>query len=267
MDYTLSYLLAIRCYNSTPRHWSTISPSALHYAYRQWLPTDPPTNFPSVDWGKLEIEYLNFDYLTYVQSLLSALSDLREKTKASVQVYIDSWRSKQADLRERSIKETPQDYRLSLYDLVCTTEVANSIGGYQNSNWRGSLTVVRLAGTSMVYLFDGTERLPNDRTTMAVTYKFRVIGTLFKVVPLMEVSSTPRSRTWFRPKLCRTWSMITSRTVFESIKMLSVACLQCRTMPTAQISPRFFFDKLKIRSPRPEVIDATSLCLVVKTPL
>ncbi|KAF4712310.1 hypothetical protein FOZ62_011862, partial [Perkinsus olseni] len=64
MDYTLSYLLAIRCYNSTPRHWSTISPSALHYAYRQWLPTDPPTDFPSVDWGKLEIEYLNVDYLT-----------------------------------------------------------------------------------------------------------------------------------------------------------------------------------------------------------
>ncbi|KAF4716725.1 hypothetical protein FOZ62_014206, partial [Perkinsus olseni] len=102
-----------------------------------------------------------------------------EKTKASVQVYIDSWRSKQAELRERSIKETPQDYRLSLYDLVCTTEVANSIGGYQNSNWRGPLTVVRLAGTSMVYLFDGTERLPNDRTTMAVTYKL-------KLVPLME---------------------------------------------------------------------------------
>ncbi|KAF4647385.1 hypothetical protein FOL46_004332, partial [Perkinsus olseni] len=86
---------------------------------------------------------------------------LQEKTKASVHVYIDSWRSKQADLRERSIKETPQDYRLSLFDLVCTTEVANSIDGYQNSNWRGPLTVVRLAGTSMVYLFDGTER-PND---------------------------------------------------------------------------------------------------------
>ncbi|KAF4704843.1 hypothetical protein FOZ63_015697, partial [Perkinsus olseni] len=183
-----------------------------------------------------------------------------EKTKASVQVYIDSWRSKQAELRERSIKETPQDYRLSLYDLVCTTEVANSIGGYQNSNWRGPLTVVRLAGTSMVYLFDGTERLPNDRTTMAVTYKL-------KLVPLMEVSSTPRSRTWFRSKLCRTWSMITSRRVFESIKMLSVACLQCRTMPMARIGPRFFFDKLKIRSLRPEVIDATPLYLVVKTPL
>ncbi|KAF4677849.1 hypothetical protein FOZ60_017148, partial [Perkinsus olseni] len=160
-DYIYSYLLAIRCYNSTPRHWSIISPSALHYAYRQRLPTDPPTNFPSVDWDKLEIKYLNVDYLPYVRSLLPALSDLQEKTKVTVQEYIDSWRSKQADLRERSIKETPQDYKLSLYDLVYMTEAANNIGGHLNSSWRGPLTVVRLAGTSMVYLFDGI-LLPND---------------------------------------------------------------------------------------------------------
>ncbi|KAF4678371.1 hypothetical protein FOZ60_016838, partial [Perkinsus olseni] len=160
-DYIYSYLLAIRCYNSTPRHWSTISPSALHYAYRQRLPTDPPTNFPSVDWDKLEIKYLNVDYLPYVRSLLPALSDLQEKTKVTVQEYIDNWRSKQADLRERSIKETPQNYKLSLYDLVYMTEAANNIGGHLNSSWRGPLTVVRLAGTSMVYLFDGI-LLPND---------------------------------------------------------------------------------------------------------
>ncbi|KAF4727840.1 hypothetical protein FOZ62_021791, partial [Perkinsus olseni] len=160
-DAPSGYIAARPMRISEPYGYGYTRPSALHYAYRQRLPTDPPTHFLSVDLGKLEIEYLNVDYLTYVRSLLSALSDLQEKTKASVQVHIDSWRSKQADLRERSIKETPQDYRLSLYDLVCTTEVANNIGGYLNSNWRGPLTVVRLAGTSMVYLFDGI-LLPND---------------------------------------------------------------------------------------------------------
>ncbi|KAF4650149.1 hypothetical protein FOL47_001424, partial [Perkinsus chesapeaki] len=56
-------------------------------------------------------------------SLLPTLADQQEKVKITVQEYVDAWRQKQADLRP--------------------------------------LTVVRLAGTAMVYLFNGI-LLPND---------------------------------------------------------------------------------------------------------
>ncbi|KAF4757381.1 hypothetical protein FOZ63_008060, partial [Perkinsus olseni] len=161
-DYIFSYQLAIRCYNSTARYWSTLSPSSLHYSYRQRLPGDLPSGFPSIDWEKLEIKYLNVDYLPYVRSLLPTLTDHQEKMKITVQEYVDAWRQKQADLRERAIRESPQDYKLDLYDLVYINESSDHApGGHLNPAWRGPLTVVRLAGTSMVYLFDGV-LLPND---------------------------------------------------------------------------------------------------------
>ncbi|KAF4647565.1 hypothetical protein FOL47_004451, partial [Perkinsus chesapeaki] len=86
-DYIFSYLLAVRCYNSTPRYWSTLSPSSLHYSYRQRLPGDLPSDFPSIDWDKLEVKYLNVDYLPYVRSLLPTLADQQEKVKITVQEY------------------------------------------------------------------------------------------------------------------------------------------------------------------------------------
>ncbi|EER10405.1 hypothetical protein Pmar_PMAR002513 [Perkinsus marinus ATCC 50983] len=161
-DYIFSYLLAVRSYNSTPRYWSSLSPSSLHYSYRQRLPGDLPLDFPSIDWDKLEVKYLNVDYLPYVRSLLPTLADQQEKIKITVQEYVDAWQQKQADLRERSIRESPQDYRLELYDLVYISETSDSaIGRHLSSTWRGPLTVVRLAGTAMAYLFEGI-LLPND---------------------------------------------------------------------------------------------------------
>ncbi|KAF4647307.1 hypothetical protein FOL46_004450, partial [Perkinsus olseni] len=118
--------------------------------------------FPAIDWDKLEIKYLNVDYLPYVRSLLPTLADQQEKVKITVQEYVDAWRQKQAHLRERAIKESPQDYKLELYDLVYISETSDHApGGHLSSTWRGPLTVVRLAGTAMVYLFDGI-LLPND---------------------------------------------------------------------------------------------------------
>ncbi|EER04409.1 hypothetical protein Pmar_PMAR001749 [Perkinsus marinus ATCC 50983] len=82
--------------------------------------------------------------------------------KVTVQEYVDAWKLKQAALRERSIKDTPQDYQLALYDLVYISECADhSLGGHLSLKWRGPLTIAKLCGTSMVYLFDGIV-LPSD---------------------------------------------------------------------------------------------------------
>ncbi|EER05708.1 hypothetical protein Pmar_PMAR011754 [Perkinsus marinus ATCC 50983] len=86
----------------------------------------------------------------------------QEKVKVTVQEYVDSWKLKQAALRENSIKDTSQDYQLALYDLVYISECADhSLAGHLSLKLRGPLTVAKLCGTSMVHLFDGIV-LPSD---------------------------------------------------------------------------------------------------------
>ncbi|KAF4649511.1 hypothetical protein FOZ61_001229, partial [Perkinsus olseni] len=116
MEQLYNLMLAIRIYNCSPKHWTYMSPSYLHYSYGGRLPGDAPPS--TIDYDKLDSRYLNAEYLPFARGLLPVLSDYQERMRSSVEEYVEAWRQKQADLRERYIKETPQCDQLAAFDLA-----------------------------------------------------------------------------------------------------------------------------------------------------
>ncbi|KAF4696039.1 hypothetical protein FOZ60_002271 [Perkinsus olseni] len=160
MEQLYNLMLAIRIYNCSPKHWTYMSPSYLHYSYGGRLPGDAPPS--TIDYDKLDSRYLNAEYLPFARGLLPVLSDYQERMRSSVEEYVEAWRQKQADLRERYIKETPQCDQLAAFDLVYMLNAPDvDIGNHLISKWRGPYTVVSMAGSSMAKLIFGVV-LPSD---------------------------------------------------------------------------------------------------------
>ncbi|KAF4653769.1 hypothetical protein FOL47_010294 [Perkinsus chesapeaki] len=159
-DHLFNLMLAIRIYNCSPKHWTYMSPSYLHYSYGGRLPGDAPPS--TIRFDKLDSRYINAEYLPFARGLLPVLADYQERMRSSVEEYVEAWRQKQADLRERYIKETPQCDCLRAFDLVYLLNAPDvDIGNHLSTKWRGPYTVVSMAGSSMARLVYGVV-LPTD---------------------------------------------------------------------------------------------------------